>query len=887
MLGWVASVLLVVADRVPNPEAMARLGISPAVRGLAYAVLGGALLLGCGAKTRVSVTADDAGDDAAGIDELCNGLDDDLDLSVDEAFRDDAGRYVDNEHCGACGASCAGFGGAGDEGAGFVCALVGDAPTCVPLDCPAGLTLSRAGACVPAWDRLCLACTRDGDCGEAASARCASVGGDSRCVVGCEGGCPEGYACEGNQCEPAGGSCSCESGDSFRIACALDVPDGGACAGQQVCDDGELSECAVGDDVCDGADNNCDGEFDEAYRDVRGVYSVDVHHCGACGIDCTEGAPEGTTLACGGDPLSPSCVLACPDLEDGVDPGDKADADRSIATGCECTVTLVADVPGPVLSSDDTLDTNCDGADGDVTKSFYVATNGQALAVGSPTKPLPTIQSAVDAAASSLVTANPRPHVFVAAGTYAEVVTVPDGIQIHGGYRSDFRALDPAGFRAEVRAPANATSPGGAALRITDAGVTATLIEGLVVVGRDAVGVSEASFGMYILQPRERLTVRNVEVRAGVAGAGAPGASGAAGKEPGAAPRGGDVPRGAVETGGHACVLGAQNNVQGGAGGTNSCGGVVVSGGRGGASACPEFSGHVQPGGAGGSGPNAGGGGQGGMDAEGPILGGPACAANVCCGLADFSVPNDFEGPREGERGANGTAGNAGKGCVKPFGAFVGESWAPGAATGGSSGAAGSGGGGGGAGGGALMNWFDGDCEFADGLGGGGGGGGAAGCGGVAGGAGGSGAPSVGIVVRGAVGYPAFTGLTVRSGEGGRGGDGGVGGDGGLGDLGAPGGDLPLAERSTPTLAGAYPGGRGGAGGNGGAGGGGGGGCGGPSLGIWIVELGAGANAARATWRSQNTFVLGRAGDAGRGGGGASPAANGAQGAELDVAIGN
>ncbi|MEO0326801.1 MAG: hypothetical protein AAF447_27915, partial [Myxococcota bacterium] len=40
------------------------------------------------------------------LDEACNLRDDDCDGAIDEAFRDDAGRYVDEAHCGACDVPC-------------------------------------------------------------------------------------------------------------------------------------------------------------------------------------------------------------------------------------------------------------------------------------------------------------------------------------------------------------------------------------------------------------------------------------------------------------------------------------------------------------------------------------------------------------------------------------------------------------------------------------------------------------------------------------------------------------------------------------------------------------------------------------------------------------
>lgn len=40
------------------------------------------------------------------LDEACNEQDDDCDGLIDEAFTDEAGRYVTSQHCGACGVAC-------------------------------------------------------------------------------------------------------------------------------------------------------------------------------------------------------------------------------------------------------------------------------------------------------------------------------------------------------------------------------------------------------------------------------------------------------------------------------------------------------------------------------------------------------------------------------------------------------------------------------------------------------------------------------------------------------------------------------------------------------------------------------------------------------------
>jgi hypothetical protein len=880
-------------------------------------------LAACGARTPLGVDEWDAEPGPIPRPEVCNGLDDDLDslvatgvldgggasrcfdggapgdagrgcdadLRVDEDFRDALGRYVHDEHCGRCGNACTPDRIARAVRAG--CGLVDGTPTCVALRCEAGFVPSRTGRCVPIGDRLCLSCADDGDCGDFEGAVCVDAAGERRCAVECALGCPEGYVCIEGACLPPSGSCVCHPGDSFSLACARTDPEGRRCPGRARCEDGVLSACETSTEVCDEADNDCDGRIDEGFRDERGAYVLDVHHCGRCGVDCTLSAvPEGD-LVCGGDPFAPSCVLQCPDTEDGIMPGDRVDGDRRIETGCECVVTSLEDEPGPVLAVGPMLDANCDGADGVVVRSIYVAPDGDDAGPGSPTRPMRTIDAALARAARSLTEGAPRPHVFVAVGVYVETLHVPDGVQLHGGYRRDFLALDPNGFRVEVRAPVDTTAPGGAAIEIRGGvGARETVIEWIVARGADADAPGEPAFGAYLVDPGPRLVLSELEVRAGVPSAGRPGRNGAAGRSATMLPEPGEPPRGAIEDAAHRCIAGdPRNTVRGGRGGRNTCGEVETHGGDGGSPRCPRFAMFQPPGQNGRSvGPVAGGaGGQGGQDSEGPILRGRgSCGHDVCCGLADFTVPGDFMGPQPGRPGGDGAAGAPGRPCREPFGRFEGERWIGEDGGDGSPGQPGSGGGGGGAGGGTVMNWFEGTCEWVDGLGGGGGGGGAGGCGGEPGTGGTSGAPSVAILVRyssGTVtGVPVIRGAHIVPSDGGRGGDGGAGGGGGLGARGAFGGALRLDERITPTLAGPFPGARGGRGGDGGAGGGGGGGCGGGSVGIWVTGVRAEPPGIDA-WRRDNEFQLGRGGVAGRGGGGGAAAADGAEGGSVDVLV--
>jgi hypothetical protein len=539
----------------------------------------------------------DAGDgggmDAGGRD----GGASDLDLFVDEDFRDAIGRYVVDDHCGACDQPCRA---SRPNELEAHCGLVAESPTCMATRCAAGFTPSRTGRCVPIHERLCLPCADDGDCGDFAGAACASLGDEARCTVDCALGCPEGYACQAGVCEPRSGSCTCEAGDEFALACALEDPEGNRCAGTAACRNGVLSACTAPIDVCDEVDNDCNGVVDDPFRDARGAYILDLRNCGECGVDCTlSRIPEGD-LVCGGDPFAPSCVLRCPDTEDGIMPGDRVDADRDIATGCECTVSSTLDAPGPVRTSGETLDVNCDGADGIVLESLYVAPDGDDAGPGSPTRPMRTLEAAVRRASESIGTAAPRTHIFVASGTYTESVELRDGVKIHGGYRRDFLALDPAGFRVEIRAPLGTTAPGQAALVVRGAGASETVLEWLVVRGLDATGAGQATFGVYALDPGPRLSIRDVEIHSGVGGAGSGGVAGTAGVDFTALPTEGEDPRGAEENAARECVGGLdRNRVTGGRGGRNTCGGVEVDGGSGGSAGCPMFAAFQMSGGRG------------------------------------------------------------------------------------------------------------------------------------------------------------------------------------------------------------------------------------------------------------------------------------------------
>ncbi len=165
----------------------------------------------------------------------------------------------DRDHCGACGASCAG----GELCVGGVCST----------SCPAG-QIACEGACVsPERDRAY--CGASGDCaGGNAGAQC---GDGEACVDGsCTTSCPAGQTlCDG----------ACVSTDRDPENCGAC---GSSCASGEVCAAGTCTtSCPAGQLACDGACVSTDR---------------DPENCGACGSSCG----DGEVCAAG------TCTTSCP-----------------------------------------------------------------------------------------------------------------------------------------------------------------------------------------------------------------------------------------------------------------------------------------------------------------------------------------------------------------------------------------------------------------------------------------------------------------------------------------------------------------------------------------------------------------------------------------------
>lgn len=859
---------------------------------------------------------------SGGGTEICNVRDDDCDTKVDEGFVDENGDYTSIENCGVCGNDCARVIGHAD---GVECAIVGGTPTCRATACEPGYFPFQNGiACLPLPDNLCQPCTADGDCLVPGSTCEPLAGGGNACARDCDPGspygtsCPSGYACSDvgggdGQCVPTSGTCACTAAtEGLERPCTVSP---GSCPGLQRCvltgnsyDFDACSADGLVPEICDGADNDCDGDVDEPFTDAMGRYTS-AEHCGACGNNCNFlWTPEANHAIayCDTSLPTPACAIALCVSETigGVD-YDWVDANADTDDGCECRrISGNTDVDPPDVDFRDVLgartypavgaayvDENCDGIDGVIGDALFVRAGAAPGGTGTRAAPFATIGAAMAAFPGS-----GKAYILVATGIYVESVTLVEGVELHGGYASDFSRRNIVSFPTVIQPIA--PPPGNYTAAIVANGIdgaTDTIVSGFVLTGYDVAytpgsGAGGSTYAVHVTDSDASLVLVNNRITGGEGGRGARGGAGGVGyglfSSGGTALNGGNglnPPDAGQSCPAGACPAGSQ--VVGGAPGTNaSC--PAANGIQGGTATCPVY---PQPS----------------YSPPIPSLDGApgnhwtrdsATDPNSCNShMTESGFPTAItpvEGG-DGRPGAGGNPGSQGLGCVMADGSFASGQWTPGASMAGATGANGQRGGTGAPSGGfdtapqALMPagiTANGTARYR--LGASGGGAGAGGCGGGGGLPGGTGGASVGVLIYfGAapvsMSAPTIIANIVTRGHGGNGGDGGAGGRGGVGGNGGTGGNsngfwVPFRA------------GNGGRGGTGGTGGGGGGGCGGASFGIAVANLPAGTMVGYLT---ANTFTVPGATSTGGSGGNAGatgatlPGADGSAGASHNVYI--
>ncbi|MGE5186713.1 MAG: MopE-related protein [Acidobacteriota bacterium] len=664
-----------------------------------------------------------------------------------------------------------------------------------------------------------------GACKRFGVTRCTSDGSATQCSV--TAGAPIAEKCNGidDDCD----SSIDEDFPTLGSSCTVGV---GVCTrtGNLVCNAAQTgTTCSVmpgspTTEICNGLDDNCNGQIDEGWKNqTTGIYDQ-AFACGSCSNDCTvlyalpnaSGACDLTT--------GPKCKMVCN--------ANAYDLDSQVGNGCEFVLDLGA---------------------------VYVAANGTGAVddascgqgpVGTQSgyHPCKTITQGIARA----VALN-RPRVLVANGIYAEAVTLANGRSVLGGYSPDTWQRDVANTTTYITGSATFAATNHDYAVLAQAITSATTFEGFVVEGPLNGKASGNSYAIYVSGSNALLAIKNNTVLAGRAGpgsAGGAGASGASGVD-GVGRSSNPVAYDTAYADTTPCTSASNRSYTNG--GARTCGSNAVGGGNGGGNQCApdttytQFSGISGVNGGSGTGSlggAAGVGGEGGWDMT-LEMNGTACYIGTGS-WHDYGY--------DGTPGGNGQHGPGVLGCTATGGSVVSGHWVGTSGAAGVAGGNGGGGGGGGAGGGARCL----SCpENKDQLGGGGGGGAAGGCGGAGGGASTAGGGVFAIFVAGGT-APVITGNIIQRGQGGGGGTGGAAGSGGAGGLGGGGGIL-TSPQFCPGI-----GGRGGNGGAGGDGSGGGGACGGSSIGIYTSGVGTTLTYCNAS--DNNTITGGAAGTGGAGG---------------------
>ena len=265
-------------------------------------------------------------------DEICDGLDNDCDGTVDE---DCACTIGSTKSCGTSVGNCRSGIQTCNNGQWSSCEseVLPTEEICDGLDNDCNGEVDETCECVVGFMRECG--INQGVC-HSGIEECPD-GFWTECQNSIE---PETETCDGldNDCDgQIDEGCSCVDGDV--LVCGKDE---GVCAsGEQTCENGEWSDCVGSQgpqtEVCDGLDNDCDGLADETFNLVS-----DVKTCGSCSKVCN--IPHSNFSCDQGECVIISCQDGYHDINGDID------------DGCEYECWLTRDA-----EYCDDIDNDCDG----------------------------------------------------------------------------------------------------------------------------------------------------------------------------------------------------------------------------------------------------------------------------------------------------------------------------------------------------------------------------------------------------------------------------------------------------------------------------------------------------------------------------------------------